>query len=318
MPGPHESHSVALGAIMPLRSGWFDGVRSTYWLPWWLRWLRVWLPCRRPRFNPLVGKIPLPENSMGRGAKYQIRAPLEYQVSLIRTVRVWGTLRFCVKAMPSLAESYSSSEKQLQADWMFNDGAQVPTGPELPVTCVLSENPSQNAGSNASGWMMEMANLGLRPSESRRHISRTDKEEPHITTFFKLTPLSQLIRVLGGVSLRLIEGRTWPGSQVSRRSTWKTKTGLLPPHSGVPLRDMVKGNPWWAALCAACSVVPLAQEDMTSWVWLMAWLFLLGRPEPKHRAYFLPGTHWLLHQSSPVGIFVIPILQISKLRYRGV
>ena len=27
-------------------------------LPWWLRWWRIHLQCRRPRFNPLVGKIP--------------------------------------------------------------------------------------------------------------------------------------------------------------------------------------------------------------------------------------------------------------------
>ena len=28
-------------------------------LPWWLRWYRLCLHCRRPRFNPWVGKIPL-------------------------------------------------------------------------------------------------------------------------------------------------------------------------------------------------------------------------------------------------------------------
>ena len=26
-------------------------------LPWWLRWLRILLQCRRPRFDPWVGKI---------------------------------------------------------------------------------------------------------------------------------------------------------------------------------------------------------------------------------------------------------------------
>ena len=26
-------------------------------LPWWLRWLRICLQCRRPKFNPWVGKI---------------------------------------------------------------------------------------------------------------------------------------------------------------------------------------------------------------------------------------------------------------------
>ena len=26
-------------------------------LPWWLRWSRICLQCRRPRFNPWVGKI---------------------------------------------------------------------------------------------------------------------------------------------------------------------------------------------------------------------------------------------------------------------
>ena len=29
-----------------------------YGLPWWLRQLRICLQCRRPRFNPWVGKIP--------------------------------------------------------------------------------------------------------------------------------------------------------------------------------------------------------------------------------------------------------------------
>ena len=27
-------------------------------LPWWLRWERIYLQCRRPRFNPSVRKIP--------------------------------------------------------------------------------------------------------------------------------------------------------------------------------------------------------------------------------------------------------------------
>ena len=27
-------------------------------LPWWLRWSRICLQCRRPRFDPWVGKIP--------------------------------------------------------------------------------------------------------------------------------------------------------------------------------------------------------------------------------------------------------------------
>lgn len=25
-----------------------------WWLTWWLRWWRIFLPCRRPRFNPLI------------------------------------------------------------------------------------------------------------------------------------------------------------------------------------------------------------------------------------------------------------------------
>ena len=28
-------------------------------LPWWPRWLSICLPCRQPRFNPWVGKIPM-------------------------------------------------------------------------------------------------------------------------------------------------------------------------------------------------------------------------------------------------------------------
>ena len=27
-------------------------------LPWWFRWYRIHLLCRRPRFDPWVGKIP--------------------------------------------------------------------------------------------------------------------------------------------------------------------------------------------------------------------------------------------------------------------
>jgi len=26
--------------------------------PWWFRWSRICLQCRRPRFDPWVGKIP--------------------------------------------------------------------------------------------------------------------------------------------------------------------------------------------------------------------------------------------------------------------
>ena len=32
--------------------------RSSCWLLWWLRCQRICLPCRRPEFNPQVGKIP--------------------------------------------------------------------------------------------------------------------------------------------------------------------------------------------------------------------------------------------------------------------
>ena len=31
---------------------------KTQGLPWWLRWLRICLQCRRPGFDPWVGKIP--------------------------------------------------------------------------------------------------------------------------------------------------------------------------------------------------------------------------------------------------------------------
>ena len=52
---------------------------TVYGRPWWLSWSRICLQCRRPRFNPSVGKIlwrrngcPLQyfclENSMDRGA----------------------------------------------------------------------------------------------------------------------------------------------------------------------------------------------------------------------------------------------------------
>ena len=52
---------------------------GTRGLPWWLSWQRICLQCRRPGFNPWVGKIPwrrewqpipvsLLENPMDRGA----------------------------------------------------------------------------------------------------------------------------------------------------------------------------------------------------------------------------------------------------------
>ena len=34
-----------------------QGVQANQ-LPWWLRWQRIHLQCRRPRFDPWVGKIP--------------------------------------------------------------------------------------------------------------------------------------------------------------------------------------------------------------------------------------------------------------------
>ena len=34
------------------------GVTKLMSHPWWLRWQRIYLQCRRPRFNPWVGKIP--------------------------------------------------------------------------------------------------------------------------------------------------------------------------------------------------------------------------------------------------------------------
>ena len=58
-------------------------VLTTTGFPQWLRWYRIWLQCRRPRFNPWVGKIawrrngnPLQyswlESSMDRGAWWSI------------------------------------------------------------------------------------------------------------------------------------------------------------------------------------------------------------------------------------------------------
>ena len=31
---------------------------SNYGLPWWLRWSGIHLYCKRPEFDPWVGKIP--------------------------------------------------------------------------------------------------------------------------------------------------------------------------------------------------------------------------------------------------------------------
>ena len=37
----------------------YFGLLSTFIrLPWWLRWLRIRLQCKKPGFNPWVGKIP--------------------------------------------------------------------------------------------------------------------------------------------------------------------------------------------------------------------------------------------------------------------
>ena len=49
--------------IFPLQSGEArieqeDWLPSPHRLPWWLRWYTNYLQCRRPRFDPWVGKIP--------------------------------------------------------------------------------------------------------------------------------------------------------------------------------------------------------------------------------------------------------------------
>ena len=60
-----------------LECSFFTKEQVLFWLPWWLRWLSVCLQCRRPGFNPWVGKIPwrrerqptpvlLPGNSHGQ------------------------------------------------------------------------------------------------------------------------------------------------------------------------------------------------------------------------------------------------------------
>ena len=42
-----------------LKAAWiFRLPKAREGLPWWLRWLRIYLQCRRPRFDPWVGKIP--------------------------------------------------------------------------------------------------------------------------------------------------------------------------------------------------------------------------------------------------------------------
>ena len=197
------------------------------------------------------------------------------------------------------------------------------------VSCVLSDAPSQNASYNASSCMMEMAYLGLRPSGSRRHKSiheQIGKNPMQPPSSYRHPFLSSHMRPWWGFfRTNWRKNLAWFTCELKQYMEL-AKTGLVPPHSGVALRDTVKGNPRRAELWAAPSVVHVAQrekgpeiqEDMTSWAWLLAWLCFLGQPEPKHRAYFLPGTHWLLHQSYQVGIFVIPILQIRKLRSRGV
>ena len=43
--------------LMPLRNG-LNGFMYILGLPWWLNWWRICLQCRRPGFDPWVGKIP--------------------------------------------------------------------------------------------------------------------------------------------------------------------------------------------------------------------------------------------------------------------
>ena len=50
-----RSHMPQLGASMPKLK---RSLMSQGELPWWLRWLIIHLQCRRPRFDPWVGKIP--------------------------------------------------------------------------------------------------------------------------------------------------------------------------------------------------------------------------------------------------------------------
>jgi len=46
-----------VGKVRSLTSGG-QRMRKSLGLPWWLRHFRICLRCRRPRFNPWVGKIP--------------------------------------------------------------------------------------------------------------------------------------------------------------------------------------------------------------------------------------------------------------------
>ena len=58
------SLSILLGPLsFLLLTGLFSSAgletpTATIGLPWWLRWWRVHLQCRRPRFDPRLGKIP--------------------------------------------------------------------------------------------------------------------------------------------------------------------------------------------------------------------------------------------------------------------
>ena len=46
-----------LGREYPLEKGWATHC-SNHWPPLWLRQYRIYLQCRRPGFDPWVGKIP--------------------------------------------------------------------------------------------------------------------------------------------------------------------------------------------------------------------------------------------------------------------
>ena len=49
---------VCFSAQIPIFSLPLAGRYGGKWLPWWLRWQKICLRCRRPGFDPWVGKIP--------------------------------------------------------------------------------------------------------------------------------------------------------------------------------------------------------------------------------------------------------------------
>ena len=63
MPRNQQVTEWEIVRIMPATSSHACHLSPLIWLPWWLRWWRIHLQCRRPGFDPWLGRHPGEENS---------------------------------------------------------------------------------------------------------------------------------------------------------------------------------------------------------------------------------------------------------------